>query len=193
MTCVTWSSVFFWYFFNDLLVLNICFQMEDVLWGWNNEVHVFDAVKSCWSEPQTHVSPLARVTFGLLCTQCVILNNNVTFKHKGKFKVVLGWRDRERFSVCRAALQPPGPLTPVQQSAAEDTFVEAESWWELLVLYTRSHVFISTKSQQQHRDIKSALAPRSPPYLNAGNQDEWHSLPRLSNMDMVGNVRMWCN
>lgn len=30
--------------------------MEDVFWGWNNEVHIFDPVQLSWSEAQTHVS-----------------------------------------------------------------------------------------------------------------------------------------
>ncbi|XP_067336464.1 kelch domain-containing protein 1 isoform X2 [Channa argus] len=29
-------------------------QVEDVFWGWNNEVHVFDPMQASWSEPQTH-------------------------------------------------------------------------------------------------------------------------------------------
>lgn len=33
-----------------------CLQVDDLFWGWNNEVHVFDPVKGSWAEPQTHVS-----------------------------------------------------------------------------------------------------------------------------------------
>uniref|UniRef100_A0A667ZE71 Kelch domain containing 1 n=1 Tax=Myripristis murdjan TaxID=586833 RepID=A0A667ZE71_9TELE len=28
-----------------------CFQVEDVFWGWNNEVHMFDPTQASWSEP----------------------------------------------------------------------------------------------------------------------------------------------
>uniref|UniRef100_A0A8P4GAQ8 Kelch domain-containing protein 1 n=1 Tax=Dicentrarchus labrax TaxID=13489 RepID=A0A8P4GAQ8_DICLA len=39
------------------------FQLEDVVWGWNNEVHVFDPVHASWSEPQTHGrTPTPRAT-----------------------------------------------------------------------------------------------------------------------------------
>lgn len=29
--------------------------MEDVFWGWNNEVHIFNPAEAGWSEPKTHV------------------------------------------------------------------------------------------------------------------------------------------
>lgn len=32
------------------------FQVEEVFWGWNNEVHMFDPMQASWSQPQTHVS-----------------------------------------------------------------------------------------------------------------------------------------
>uniref|UniRef100_A0A3Q3E452 Kelch domain-containing protein 1-like n=1 Tax=Labrus bergylta TaxID=56723 RepID=A0A3Q3E452_9LABR len=31
-----------------------CFQVGDIFWGWNNEVHTFDPMHSSWSQPQTH-------------------------------------------------------------------------------------------------------------------------------------------
>ncbi|TKS86735.1 Kelch domain-containing protein 1 [Collichthys lucidus] len=35
--------------------------LEDVIWGWNNEVHIFDPVSTSWCEPQTHgCAPTAR-------------------------------------------------------------------------------------------------------------------------------------
>uniref|UniRef100_A0A096MGA8 Kelch domain containing 1 n=2 Tax=Poecilia formosa TaxID=48698 RepID=A0A096MGA8_POEFO len=33
--------------------------VDDLFWGWNNEVHVFDPVKGSWAEPQTHGRPPA--------------------------------------------------------------------------------------------------------------------------------------
>ncbi|XP_077415940.1 kelch domain-containing protein 1-like [Vanacampus margaritifer] len=27
---------------------------EDIMWGWNNEVHIFDPTQSSWSRPKTH-------------------------------------------------------------------------------------------------------------------------------------------
>ncbi|KAM8914528.1 kelch domain-containing protein 1 isoform 2-T9 [Spinachia spinachia] len=39
---------------NRSFIVDEASWMEDVLWGWNNEVHVFDTAKSCWSETQTH-------------------------------------------------------------------------------------------------------------------------------------------
>ncbi|KAM9786824.1 kelch domain-containing protein 1-like [Syngnathus typhle] len=27
---------------------------EDIVWGWNNEVHIFDPTQSSWTRPQTH-------------------------------------------------------------------------------------------------------------------------------------------
>ena len=32
-------------------------QVDDVYWGWNNEVHVFDPNHASWTEPQTNVCP----------------------------------------------------------------------------------------------------------------------------------------
>ncbi|XP_061552514.1 kelch domain-containing protein 1-like isoform X1 [Phycodurus eques] len=32
---------------------------EDVMWGWNNEVHIFDPTQSSWGRPQTHGRPPA--------------------------------------------------------------------------------------------------------------------------------------
>uniref|UniRef100_A0A671V3U7 Kelch domain containing 1 n=1 Tax=Sparus aurata TaxID=8175 RepID=A0A671V3U7_SPAAU len=46
-----------------------CFLVEeeswivDLIWGWNNEVHIFDPVHASWSEPRTHgQAPSARAT-----------------------------------------------------------------------------------------------------------------------------------
>lgn len=39
-----------------LLIIWLCLQVEDVFWGWNNEVHVFDPMNYSWSEPKTNVS-----------------------------------------------------------------------------------------------------------------------------------------
>ncbi|XP_015244967.1 PREDICTED: kelch domain-containing protein 1 [Cyprinodon variegatus] len=33
--------------------------VENLFWGWNNEVHIFDPVQRCWTEPQTHGRPPA--------------------------------------------------------------------------------------------------------------------------------------
>uniref|UniRef100_UPI003D9F512F kelch domain-containing protein 1-like n=1 Tax=Sebastes fasciatus TaxID=394691 RepID=UPI003D9F512F len=35
-------------------IIDAASWLEDVLWGWNNEVHIFDPMKASWSEPQTH-------------------------------------------------------------------------------------------------------------------------------------------
>lgn len=29
--------------------------MDDIYWGWNNEVHMFDPASASWSEPHTSV------------------------------------------------------------------------------------------------------------------------------------------
>lgn len=29
--------------------------MDDIYWGWNNEVHMFDPTSTSWSEPHTSV------------------------------------------------------------------------------------------------------------------------------------------
>lgn len=42
--------------FPYLLVIWLCQQVEDVFWGWNNEVHVFNPTNSTWTEPKTNVS-----------------------------------------------------------------------------------------------------------------------------------------
>lgn len=36
--------------------LQNCFQVEDVFWGWNNEVHIFDPAQTSWTRPHTCVS-----------------------------------------------------------------------------------------------------------------------------------------
>lgn len=40
----------------QFVVSFIFFQVQDVFWGWNNEVHMFDPTALSWTEPQSHVS-----------------------------------------------------------------------------------------------------------------------------------------
>ncbi|XP_034419453.1 kelch domain-containing protein 1 isoform X2 [Cyclopterus lumpus] len=39
---------------NRSFIVDEASWMEDVFWGWNNEVHIFDTKKASWIEPQTH-------------------------------------------------------------------------------------------------------------------------------------------
>uniref|UniRef100_A0A8P4K5R9 Kelch domain-containing protein 1 n=1 Tax=Dicentrarchus labrax TaxID=13489 RepID=A0A8P4K5R9_DICLA len=48
---------------NKNFIIEEASWLEDVVWGWNNEVHVFDPVHASWSEPQTHGrTPTPRAT-----------------------------------------------------------------------------------------------------------------------------------
>ncbi|XP_027015732.2 kelch domain-containing protein 1 [Tachysurus fulvidraco] len=38
---------------NGTFVVDETSWAEDILWGWNSEVHVFDSDSRCWTEPQT--------------------------------------------------------------------------------------------------------------------------------------------
>uniref|UniRef100_A0A671V448 Kelch domain-containing protein 1-like n=1 Tax=Sparus aurata TaxID=8175 RepID=A0A671V448_SPAAU len=44
---------------NRSFIVDEASWVEDVFWGWNNEVHVFDPVHEGWSEPKTHGRPPA--------------------------------------------------------------------------------------------------------------------------------------
>uniref|UniRef100_A0A3B5L544 Kelch domain containing 1 n=1 Tax=Xiphophorus couchianus TaxID=32473 RepID=A0A3B5L544_9TELE len=44
---------------NRNFILDETSWVDDLFWGWNNEVHVFDPVKGSWAEPQTHGRPPA--------------------------------------------------------------------------------------------------------------------------------------
>ncbi|XP_070775924.1 kelch domain-containing protein 1-like [Enoplosus armatus] len=39
---------------NKSFIIDEASWFEDVFWGWNNEVHIFDPMQASWSEPQTH-------------------------------------------------------------------------------------------------------------------------------------------
>lgn len=45
--------------------------VEDVFWGWNNEVHIFDTTNASWREPQTHGrSPAPRAAHASATIDC---------------------------------------------------------------------------------------------------------------------------
>ncbi|KAF7201623.1 kelch domain-containing protein 1 [Nothobranchius furzeri] len=44
---------------NRSFILDETSWVEDMFWGWNNEVHIFDPIQMSWSEPQTHGRPPA--------------------------------------------------------------------------------------------------------------------------------------
>lgn len=183
-------------------ILKFCFQVEDVLWGWNNEVHIFDPMQASWSEPQTNVSQCDSCFYTLNAMQrflLVIWETREVWQFWKSVKTISKFSDDFTVTVvvCRAVLQPPGPPTPVPQWDVEDTFVEAESWWELYMVFSSSHIFISRQQEVKSTDTQIRYTKQSLPlvtcaplFLNAGNQDEWHSLPRLSIMEVVRNVRM---
>ncbi|XP_054651479.1 kelch domain-containing protein 1-like isoform X1 [Dunckerocampus dactyliophorus] len=39
---------------NRSFIVDDLSEFEDILWGWNNEVHIFDPGQSSWSQAQTH-------------------------------------------------------------------------------------------------------------------------------------------
>lgn len=88
--------------------------MEDVFWGWNNEVHIFDPGQASWNEPKTNVSQRKK-GFG------------IKFHFRNQFP-----KSCEDFSVTcfvfRVALLPPGLPMPAPHLDTEDMFVEVESW-----------------------------------------------------------------
>lgn len=85
--------------------------MEDVFWGWNNEVHIFNPAEAGWSEPKTHVRLI------MVLINIIIYNYNV---------IVIDFT--ELVTMCRVVLPPRGPPTPVPHLDIEVTFVEVELW-----------------------------------------------------------------
>ncbi|KAG7509915.1 kelch domain-containing protein 1 [Solea senegalensis] len=56
---------------NRSFIVDEAAWVEDVYWGWNNEVHIFDPVQASWSEPQTHGhSPAPRAAHASATTGC---------------------------------------------------------------------------------------------------------------------------
>uniref|UniRef100_A0A8C9Z6L1 Kelch domain containing 1 n=1 Tax=Sander lucioperca TaxID=283035 RepID=A0A8C9Z6L1_SANLU len=62
-------------------ILKFCFQVEDVLWGWNNEVHIFDPMQASWSEPQTNVSQCDSCFYTLNAMQRFLLETRTSDIH----------------------------------------------------------------------------------------------------------------
>lgn len=86
--------------------------MEDVFWGWNNEVHVFTPAEAGWSEPKTHVRLIL-----------VFYNDDTIYNYNAIVMVFTSL-----VTVCRAVLPPLGLLTPAPHWDIEVTFVEVELW-----------------------------------------------------------------
>lgn len=86
---------------------------------------------------------------------------------------------------CRAVFLPPEPPTPTPHLDIEVTFVEEESWWELIKL---SNLFLTNLTWRKRHRKRFTSCYCSFIIFNAGNQDKWHSLPGSWDLDVVRNV-----
>lgn len=153
-----------------LLVIWLCLQVEDVFWGWNNEVHVFDPMNSSWSEPKTNVSK--KIFFEMRIT-AYWMGCEAFF-----FSQIL-----EGFYSGGLCMQGRAPAPRAAHASATLGHRGYICGGRVMVSIIYGHLCTYTKAKWNDKHPSQTL------FLNAGNQDEWRSLSGLWYMDMDRNVR----
>lgn len=171
-----------------------CFQMEDVFWGWNNEVHIFDPMQASWSEPKTHVSQLkSDSSFYTLNTKHLTSYLRDKWKFSSFWKSVktiskiLRWFFSDRFCVQGRAPAPRAAHAGATLGCRGYICGGRVMVRALLAFQIFLYIRLIQKIKVQKPKSKSSIFNFL--FLNTGNQDKWHSLSGPWIMDVVRNVR----